>query len=320
MKLVCVDGEEQFRAVLDLEPVRAAGHQLAWYDGTPSDADDWRRRLDGADGAMLMWGMPEGVLSSAPALRVVSFAGSGAASYVPMAEAERCGITVCNVPSYGANAIAEHAVAMAFALARRLCEGDALVRTGAWGPGALSGFELTGRRMGVVGVGPIGERALQLAHGLGMRSFAWTRSPSDARARELGTEFVALERLFAASDVVTLHLAHVPETEGLVDGRLLGLMQPHALLVNTARAQLVDTEALVSALRRGAIAGAAIDAFEQEPLPPGHPLLSAPRLLMTPHVAFNTEEATAELVRLTLDNLLAFAAGNPRNVYTVRQG
>jgi len=74
VKLVCVDGEEQFRAVLDLEPVRAAGHQLAWYDGTPSDADDWRRRLDGADGAMLMWGMPEGVLSSAPALRVVSFA------------------------------------------------------------------------------------------------------------------------------------------------------------------------------------------------------------------------------------------------------
>jgi phosphoglycerate dehydrogenase-like enzyme len=317
VKIVCVDGEEQFRVVLDPAPLHAAGHELVWYDGAPGDLDEWRRRLDGAEGVMLMWAMPEGVLSGAPSVRVVSFAGSGAASYVPLAEAERCGVTVCNVPSYGANAIAEHAIALAFALARRLCEGDALVRAGTWGPGALSGFELTGRQLGVVGAGPIGERTIELGRALGMRTVAWTRSPAESRAKDLGTEFVSLEQLFAESDVVSLHLAHVPDTEGMVDARLLGLMQPHAVLVNTARAQLVDTASLVDALEQGRLAGAAVDAFEQEPLPPGHPLLGAPRLLLTPHVAFNTGEATAELVRLTLDNLLAYAGGNPRNVYTM---
>jgi phosphoglycerate dehydrogenase-like enzyme len=317
MRFVCVDGEEQFRTVLDEGPVHAGGHELVWYDGRPATLDEWHRRLAGADGAMLMWDMPEGVLEAAPSLRVVSFAGSGAASYVPMEEAARCGVTVCNVPSYGANAIAEHALALAFALARRLPEGDALVREGTWGPGALAGFELRGRRLGVVGAGPIGRRMLELGRALGMRTMAWTRSASAERAAELGTELVPLDVLFAKADVVSLHLAHVPDTEGLVDARLIGLMQPHALLVNTARAQLVDSAALADALRAGRIGGAAIDAFEQEPLPLDDPLLNAPRLLVTPHVAFNTGEATAELVRATLDNLLAFAAGKPRNVYTL---
>jgi phosphoglycerate dehydrogenase-like enzyme len=316
LRFVCVDGEEQFRAVLDETPLQQAGHELVWYDGRPGTAAEWRSRLDGADGAMLMWDMPEGVLEGAPSLRVISFAGSGAASYVPIAEAARFGVTVCNVPSYGANAIAEHAVALAFALARRLLEGDALVRGGDWGPGALSGVELRGRQLGVVGVGPIGRRVIELGRGLGMQTVAWTRSPAAARAAELGTEFVPLERLFGESDVVSLHLAHLPDTERLVDGRLIGLMQPHALLVNTARAQLVDSVALVAALRGGRIGGAAIDAFEHEPLAADDPLLSAPRLLLTPHVAFNTDEARAELVRLTLDNLLAYAAGEPRNVYS----
>jgi phosphoglycerate dehydrogenase-like enzyme len=316
VRFVCADGEQQFRAVLDTGPVRDAGHELVWHDGRPADLGEWTRRLDGADGAMLMWGMPEGVLSGAESLRVVSFAGSGAAGYVPMDEAGRRGVVVCNVPRYGANAVAEHALALAFALARRVCEGDALVRRGDWGPGALDGFELAGRRLGVVGVGPIGSRMLQLGTALGMRTAAWTRSPSPRREAELGTPLVPLERLFAESDVVSLHLAHQPETEGLIDARLLGLMRPHALLVNTARAQLVDTDALVTALREGRLGGAAIDAFEQEPLPAGHPLLAAPRMLLTPHVAFNSAEARAELVQLTLDNLLAFASGSPRNVCT----
>jgi phosphoglycerate dehydrogenase-like enzyme len=316
VRFVCADGEEQFRAVLDDRPVREAGHELTWYDGRPEGVDEWERRLAGAEGAMLMWGMPEGALSASPGLRVVSFAGSGAGSYVPMPEAERCGVVVCNVPSYGANAIAEHAIALAFALARKVCEGDHLVRSGRWGPGALSGIELANRRLGVVGVGPIGARVIAIGRGLGMTVSAWTRSPTPERERELGVPFVPLDQLFAESDVVTLHLAHVPGTEGIIDARLLSLMQPHALLVNTARAQLIETDALVEALRGGRIGAAAIDAFEEEPLPPAHPLLAAPRLLMTPHVAFNTEEATAELVRATLDNLLAYAAGRPQNVYT----
>jgi phosphoglycerate dehydrogenase-like enzyme len=315
VRFVCVDGEDQFESVLDREPLRASGHELVWYDGAPVDLDEWRSRLEGADGVMLMWGMPEGVLSAAPSVRVVSFAGSGAGTYVPMAEARSAGVTVCNVPSYGANAVAEHALALAFALARQVRDGDRLVRDGHWGPGALAGVELSGRRLGVVGIGPIGSRMVQLGKALGMDTVAWTHSATREREWQLGAPLVSLEELFATSDVVSLHVAHTPETEGLVGADLLGVMKPHALLVNTARAQLVDTRALVDALDEGRIAGAAIDAFEQEPLPAGHPFLSAPRLLLTPHMAFNTPEASAELVRLTLDNLMAFAAGTPRNVY-----
>ncbi|MDQ3859524.1 MAG: D-isomer specific 2-hydroxyacid dehydrogenase family protein [Actinomycetota bacterium] len=315
MKFVCADGDEQSRTLLDVTPVQAAGHELVWFDGPPSDGDEWLRRLDEADGVMLMWEIPRGVLSAAESVRVVSFAGSGAGSYVPIDEAGRRGVVVCNVPSYGANAVAEHAFSLAFALARKLCQGDRLVRTGRWRPGALAGVELAGRRLGVVGAGPIGARVVQIGRALGMSVVAWTRSPSRAREEELRAPFVTLEQLFAESDVVSLHLAHRPETERLVDERLLGLMQPHALLVNTARSQLVETDALVGALAEGRIGGAAIDAFEQEPLPADDQLLRAPNLLLTPHVGFNTPEATAELLRLTLENLLAFAAGRPQNVY-----
>jgi phosphoglycerate dehydrogenase-like enzyme len=318
MKFVCADGDEQSRALLDLGPVEEAGHELVWYDGQPAGDDEWRERLDRADGVLLMWGIPRGILSAVPSVRVVSFAGSGASTYIPMDEAEGRGITVCNVPSYGANAVAEHAFALAFALARRVCEGDALVRSGRWRPGALGGIELAGRRLGVVGVGPIGSRAVELGQALGMHTLAWTRSPTSAREAELRAPLVSLERLFAESDVVSLHLAHRPETERLIDDRLLRLMQPHALLVNTARAQLVDADALINALEEGRIGGAAVDVFEQEPLPVDDPLLAAPRLLLTPHVGFNTSDATAELLRLTLANLLAYAAGRPRNIYTHR--
>lgn len=318
MKFVCPDGDEQLQALLDLTPVRAARHELAWFNGRPSDADEWRRRVNDAEGLMLMWDLPRGILSALPSVRVVSFAGSGAGSYVPIEEADHRGVMVCNVPSYGANAVAEHAFALAFALARNVCEGDRLVRTGNWRPGALGGIELAGRRLGVVGAGPIGACAIRIGKALGMRVTAWTRSPSSTREEELGAPFVPLERLFAESDVVSLHVVHRPETERLVDEQLIRRMQPHALLVNTARSQLVDTDALVRALEEGRIGGAAIDAFEEEPLPLEHPFLRTPNLLLTPHVGYNTPEASAELLRLTLENLLAFAAGRPQNVYTDR--
>src|SRR3712207_1498796 len=156
MKFVCADGDEESRALLDLAPVHAAGHELVWFDGRPADEREWLARLQAADGVTLMWDLPRGVLVGAETVRVVSFAGSGPESYVPLDEAARRGVVVCNVPSYGANAVAEHAFALLFALARKVCQGDRLVRTGDWRPGALAGVELAGRRLGVVGAGPIG--------------------------------------------------------------------------------------------------------------------------------------------------------------------
>jgi phosphoglycerate dehydrogenase-like enzyme len=313
VRFVCPDGEEQYRRVLDERPLLAGGHELDWFEGRPADAAGWERRLARAEGVASMWGLPSGVLTASPSVRVVSFAGSGAGSYVDLAEARRLGVTVCNVPSYGANAVAEHAFALAFAVARSIPQGDRLVRTGDWRPGQTTGLELRGRRLGVVGAGPVGVRAIELGRALGLDVVAWTRSPSARRSAALGVPFVGLEELFATADVVTLHLAHVPGTEGIVDRRLLASLRPHAILVNTARSQLVDEAALVELLAAGTFRGAGIDAFAQEPLPAGHPLLAAERVVLTPHVAFNTPEAATELIQAVVANLLAFAAGAPQN-------
>jgi D-3-phosphoglycerate dehydrogenase len=317
VRFVCPDGEPQFRELLDetwIRRLRKGGHELDWHDRPPRDRDEWTERLRGADGVLLMWSLPPGLLSACPSVRVVSFAGTGVESYVDMEEARSGGVVVCNVPRYGANAIAEHAFALALAVARRVAEGDRIVRRAVWGPGQTSGIELRGRRLGVVGAGPIGARVIEIGRALEMDPIAWTRSPSPERAERLGARFVSLEELFSAADIVTLHLAHVPETEHIVDRQLLSLLRPHAILVNTARAQLIDMDALVDLLQSGGILGAGLDVFETEPLPARHPLLALERVVLTPHVGFNTPEATAELLRVALGNLLAFADGEPTNV------
>jgi phosphoglycerate dehydrogenase-like enzyme len=314
VRFVCADGEEQYRSLLHGADLGA--NELDWADGRPGDEREWSRRLLGAEGLLLLWGLPSGVLTASPHVRVVSFAGSGAGSYVDLDEAGSLGVTICNVPRYGANAVAEHAVALALAVARQIPLGDRLVRSGRWGPGEYAGLELRGGRLGVVGVGPIGARMIELGRGLGMRPLAWTRSPTPARARELGVALVTLEELFATSDLVSLHIAHSPGTERLVDRRLLSSLQPHAVLVNTARGQLVDTTALVELLEAGSFRGAGIDVFEHEPVPRDDPLLSCERVVLTPHVGFNTPQSTAELLRIAVENLVRFAAGMPQNVVT----
>ena len=317
MRFVCADGEPQYRRLLSEEQlarVEAEGHELAWFDGAPDSIDGWIERLRGAEGLLLLWRLPQGVLAASPSLRVVSFVGTGVETYVELDEARAAGLTVCNVPRYGANAVAEHALALALAVARRVAEGDLIVRAGGWEQ--LDGLELRGRRLGVVGAGPVGARMIDLGKALGMDVVCWTRRRSPERERELGAPLVELDELFASADVVSLHLAPHPETDGIVDRRLLALLRPDAILVNTARGSLVDEHALAELLAGGRIRGAGLDVLGTEPPPPDHPLLTSSRTVLTPHVAFHTHESSAELMRISLENLLAFARGEPQNVKT----
>jgi D-3-phosphoglycerate dehydrogenase len=315
VRLVCPDGEPQYRRLLDpkqLERLEADGHELAWFDRVPDTVAGWIERLRDAEGVLLLWRLPPGVLRASPSVRVVSFVGTGVETYVDLEEARAAGVTVCNVPRYGANAVAEHALALILAVARRVRDGDHAVRGGAWEQ--TEGLELRGRRLGVVGAGPIGARMIELGKALGMNVVCWTRRPSPERAQALGAPLVRLEKLFASSDVVSLHLARSAETEGIIGRSLLGLLQPHAILVNTARGALLDERALAELLEGGAIWGAGLDVLGVEPPPDDHPLLASPRTVVTPHVAFHTEQASRELLRESLENLLAFARGAPRNV------
>jgi D-3-phosphoglycerate dehydrogenase len=314
MRLVCADGEPQYRRLLtdaQLRQVESEEHELEWFDGAPDSVGGWVERLQEADGLFLLWRLPPGVLTET-SLRVVSFAGTGVEMYVDLAEARARNVTVCNVPHYGANAVAEHALALLFAAARLVAAGDRAVRAGSWSQ--TEGVELRGRRLGVIGAGPVGARMIELGHALGMRVVCWTRRRTAERERELGVPLVELDELFRTSDVVSLHLAARPETEGIVDRRLLGLLPAGAIVVNTARGALVDEQALAELLSSGAVGGAGLDVLTAEPPPPDHPLLAAPRVVITPHVGFHTAEASTELLRMTLDNLLAFARGAPQNV------
>jgi phosphoglycerate dehydrogenase-like enzyme len=210
---------------------------------------------------------------------------------VDLAAAIRAGVVVCNTPGMLDEAVADYAWALLFAVARQVATGEDLLRGGRWS--VAWGHEIHSRTLGIVGCGRIGRAVARRAVGFGMRVLGY-----DPLAGETpGIERVDLERLLRESDFVSLHCALTPESRGLIDAGRIALMKPTAYLVNTSRGAIVDEAALVAALESGRIAGAALDAFAAEPLPATSPLLACPRLLLTPHQAFNSVE-TGEAVSL----------------------
>ncbi len=240
----------------------------------------------------------EALLAACPALKVIVFLGTGAASYIDLAAAERLGICVRAYGGYGDQSVAEHAVALMFAAARQLAIMDRGLRQGRWE--TLNSIELAGKTLGVIGTGGIGKAMIRLGTGLGMRVIAWNRSGVPA---DLPCEAVTLEELLASADVVSLHLVLNDQTRGFLDARRLGLMKPGAIFINTARGAIVDEPALVAALEAGRIGHAGLDVFTDEPLPAGHPLTRVGNVTLTAHAAFATREASERLLRMALEIL-----------------
>jgi phosphoglycerate dehydrogenase-like enzyme len=202
-------------------------------------------------------------------------------------------------------------MALALAVARNIPIGDRLMRANGWEQ--QEGIELTGRTIGVIGAGPIAQRVMALAGGFGMEVLAWTRRPSAERAASLGVRFVDLDELFSTADLVTINVAHTPETEGLVNRRLLETLKNDAILVNTARAEIVDNQALAELVAQQRIFGAAVDVFAQEPPADSDPLIGHDRVVLSPHVGYYTGPANDELFRVAIANLAAYASGQPTN-------
>jgi D-3-phosphoglycerate dehydrogenase len=316
-RIVCADGDEGYRALLGaptLDALAAAGIEFGWHNGQPKSEAEWRARLGDADGLVLLWSLPDAVLLASPQLRAISWVGSGVGTFVNVPLASSRGVAVCNTSDYGANAVAEHTLGLMLALARDTVSHDRAMRAGEWPRESVRGFELAGKTLGVVGLGGIGARVAALGAMLDMRVLVWTRSPSPERVAGLAAEYVALEELFARSDVVSLHLAHTPATTELSGRDLLERMRPSAFLINTARAELIDNAALLDALRSGSIAGAALDVFAPEPLPPDDPLRQLPNVILTPHVGFRTPEATRRSIETAVQNLLGYFTEQPQNV------
>ena len=316
MKVLITDAEY---AVLDIEAdvLAAAGHELITASCTsPEEVIEAARGVD----ALLVQYAPitAEVLQALPQLRLVSRYGVGV-DVVDTDAANAAGVWVCNVPDYGTDEVALHAVAMLLALLRNIAGHDRAVRSGQWDyrlggqlyrPGTLT--------LGVLGLGRIGRvTAARAAPWFGNCVGYDPNLPDDAWPD--GVERLELAELFACSNAVTLHLPLTDATRGLVGADLLRRLPPGSYLVNTARGGLVDVDAVLNALEDGRLAGVGFDVLPHEPPPEGHPLLSHPRALVTPHVAWYSEEAEAELRRKAAQNIVDWARSG-RPTYAVIEG
>jgi phosphoglycerate dehydrogenase-like enzyme len=298
----------------DLGELRRHGEVIV-YDAPPAGRDDLAGRLADADALVFLrrhWRLDKKTLGYAPQLRVVSFPGVGA-DHIDLAAAAARGVLVCNVPGASAISVAEHALGLCIAVARSLPQADRDVRSGAWAK--RIGVELHGKTMGLLGLGAIGSEMARLAKGVGMRVVAWSFHDDPERAARLGVSLAPRDEVFARADVLSVHLRASPDTQRLVSRRELGLMKRGAIFINTARGTIVDQDALLDALRAGHLAGAGLDVFAQEPLgDTAARFADLPNVVLTPHMADETEETNARLRREVVANVIAFFEGRPRNV------
>ncbi|ESR27440.1 hydroxyacid dehydrogenase [Lutibaculum baratangense] len=246
------------------------------------------------------------------------------------------GIVVCNVPDYGDSTVAEHAFALLLSVSRKIVDAVDRTRHGNFSHSGLRGFELKGHTIGVVGTGRIGRRVIEIARGFGMKVLAYDLRPDQAVADRLGFEYAHLDEVLRQADVLTLHIPASPGAEALLSDREFSLMRQGAILINTARGNVVDIPALVRALADGKLGAAGLDVLPEEPLireeaeifrtdgpsqernlralVANHVLLRFPNVIVTPHNAYNTESAVHRIIETTIRNIEAFAAGEQMNV------
>ena len=312
--IVLPDGDPHMAALLSRPDFAARLDRLGGarlHADLPAGDDELIARIGDATVVILGAYLTGPVLRRLPNLRLVSFTGTGAATFVDLPAAADCGIAVANVARYGDAAVAEHALALTLALAKRVVGNDRAVRAGEWHVG--QGIELAGKTAGIVGYGGIGARFADLLEAIGMRVIAWTPHPDPARLTSTAQRFVELQELLAGADVVSLHLLLTDGTRGMIDEAMLRSLKPGALLVNTARAELIAPGALERVLAEGRIA-AALDVFGTEPLAAGSPLRDLPNVVLSPHQGYNTRESLERMLDVVVANIERYLSGTPANI------
>jgi D-3-phosphoglycerate dehydrogenase len=247
--------------------------------------------LDGAEIVIIdHTSLPTEIARRCNGLKHVVFLGTGARSYMNPEELAELGVIVHLIKGYGDTAVAECAIALMWAAARGIAKMDREMRVGNWL--REDGMQLTGKTLGLIGFGGIAAEVARIALGSGLKVAAWNRSPKQFA----GVAFVSLDALLAQSDVVSLHLLLNDETRGFLSRERINAMKPGVILVNTARAAMVDESAMIEALKSGHIHHAGLDVFNTEPLPAGHPLTKIPNVTLSAHSAFRTPEASENLI------------------------
>lgn len=310
MKIVVLDGYAANPGDLSWAPFEQLG-ELVVYDRTAPE--DVAARLDGA--AMALTNktvLTRELMVGAKDLKYVGVLATGY-NVVDVAAARELGITVCNIPAYSTDSVAQ----MVFALLLEICQhvGDhsRAVHGGRWTASQDFCFwdspliELAGKTMGIVGYGRIGKKVAEIARCFGMKVVAWTRTPRDP-------ECVSLDELLKVSDVISLHCPLFPETQNLINRESIAKMKAGVIIINTSRGPVVNDADLAEALKSGKVNAAACDVAGVEPIPADNPLLGLENMIFTPHIAWATYEARARLMDIAVENVKAFLKGNPINV------
>ncbi len=307
------DDPEQIQNSHHLDRLKPYG-EVTVYRDRPKTREEKLERVKEAVCLMntrgaIKW--PAEDLRALPKLKMATVCGIGTDSF-DLKVARELGIVISNIPGRTAPLVAEHAFGLMMAAARRAYFQTAELKAGRWT--RMDNIYLNGKTLGLVGTGNIGAVMGRLARAIGMEVVAWTFNPTPERAAALGVRFVGLDELLKTSDVVSIHVKLTEQSQGLIGARELGLMKKDAILVNTARGAIVDSTALVGALKSGHLGGAGLDVYEQEPLPPDHPILSCEQVVLSPHNADQTPEGMDILNAGVVDNVVAFLEGKPQNV------
>lgn len=274
------------------------------------------------------------ILSALPNLKHIATRSTGY-DHIDLKTCVERGITVSTVPGYGEVTVAEYAFALLLSWSRRVYDGvDRVKEQSDFSPEGLKGFDLFGKTFGIIGTGRIGKHTAKIAKGFGMEVVAYDVYPNEAAAAEIGFKYLSLDELLKSSDIVSLHVPYTPENHHLINADKLKLMKASAVLINTARGSLIDTPALVEALKNKVIAAACLDVLEEEgvlkdefgyvkginqeadmkAVLAGHILFDLPNVLVTPHNAFNTQEALERILATTAENIKGYLAGTPANL------
>ncbi len=302
------------------EKLKAAGVDVGFEDCTVTPQQVPANKDFDILGVFMDSTINAATIASLPDIKFITTLSTGF-DHIDVKAAAARSIPVSSVPAYGENTVAEFAFALLLSLSRKICEARDRVRIEKkFTTEGLTGFDLAGKTLGVVGTGRIGKHAVRMGKGFNMNIIAYDVYHDDAFAAQMGFPYVSLEELLAKSDVITIHAPYLPSTHHLINASNVGLIKKGAYLINTARGAIVETPALLSALKSGQLGGAGLDVLEEENEMKGgnidveKDLLAMPNVIVTPHNAFNTKEAFLRILDTTIDNIVAYVNGAPINV------
>lgn len=284
--------------------------EIIYYDTRVTDTETLIERGKDAD-IIAVSNLPlnKDVITGCSNLKMLAVAFTGV-DHIAMDACKERNITVCNCAGYSNAAVSDLVFGLLISIYRNIIPCNEVVRKAGTKDG-LVGFELEGKKFGVIGTGAIGVRVCTIAKAFGCEVYAYSRTSKNIE----GVTYVDLDTLLSTCDIVSLHVPLNDSTKGLINKDKISLMKKNAVLINTARGPVVDSQALAEALNEGKIAGAGVDVFEIEPpIAENHPLLSAKNLIATPHIAFATKEALVKRAVIVFDNIKAYLNGNPQNV------